>query len=58
MSDKERQLLKEERKNLQNVLDFYVNFRGKITSMDELAIDNHIDDILDKLNELKKILDS
>jgi hypothetical protein len=58
MSPEERKLLEEELINLQKILDVYTDFRNQIVSMNQLEIDNHIDDILDRFNEIKNTLES
>ena len=57
MSPKEREILEEERINLKNILDFYVQFRNRILSMKDEEVDAHINDILDRLSEIQKLLE-
>jgi len=57
MSPKERLILEEEYINLKRLLDFYVGFREKISSMNNREVDAHIDDMLDRLSEIKNQLD-
>lgn len=57
MSPEERLSLEEEFINLKKLLDFYVGFRDNISSMNNAEVDDHIDDMLDRLSEIKNQLD-
>lgn len=57
MSPKERLSLEEEFMNLKRLLDFYVGFRENVSSMNNQEVDAHIDDMLDRLSEIKNQLD-
>jgi len=57
MSPKERLSLEEEFINLKRLLDFYVGFRENVSSMNNQEVDAHIDDMLDRLSEIKNQLD-
>lgn len=56
MSPNERAALEEELNNLKKILDFYIEFRKNISSLDDRQIDAHIDDMLDRVSEILKIL--
>jgi hypothetical protein len=56
MSQEERKVLGEELIYLKNILDFYVEFNSRILSMDSSEIEAHINDILDRLNEIENLL--
>lgn len=57
MSPEERLSLEEEFINLKKLLDFYVGFRDNISSMTNAEVDDHINDMLDRLSEIKNQLD-
>jgi len=42
---------------LKRLLDFYVGFRENVSSMNNQEVDAHIDDMLDRLSEIKNQLD-
>ncbi|MCE7063058.1 hypothetical protein [Dyadobacter sp. CY343] len=58
MSQEERKNIEDEINYLKSILDFYVEFNDKISSLDQKGIELHINDILDKLNELTELLES
>ncbi|WP_157488177.1 hypothetical protein [Dyadobacter crusticola] len=58
MNQEERSVLEEELIYLKNILDFYVKFSSRVLSMDAPQIEAHIDDILDRLNEIENRLKS
>ena len=56
MSEDEGKKLEEEYFYLHILLDFYAKNRGAIQSMSDKEYKQHIDAILDKINEIKKQL--
>lgn len=56
MTHKERSKLAEDYAYLHILLDFYAKNRAAITRMSDEEYKNHIDDILDEINRIKKTL--
>jgi hypothetical protein len=57
MSPEERRNLEEEFISLKKLLDFYVGFRDNISSMNNQEVDDHINDMPDRLSEIRNQLD-
>ena len=55
MNERERKTLQEEFEMLKIILDFHVKHRNQ-TMMKDDEFENHVNDILDRMNQLKKIL--
>ncbi len=56
MTNKEKSKLEEDYAYLHILLDFYVKNRALITRMSDAEYKDYIDDILDEINRIKKIL--
>ena len=56
MTNKQRQDLEEKQFHLERILDYYVNFRKTLKSMNDTEIDEYIDGILDEMLEIKRAL--
>ena len=56
MTENEKRKLEQEYQYLLLLLDFYVKNREAVSHMNDQQYKAHIDDILDEMNRIKKIL--
>ncbi len=56
MTEQEKRKLEQEHQYLLTLLDFYAKNRALITRMNDQQYKDYIDDILDEINRIKKLL--